>query len=140
MKAILEDAVFGTLTWDEDAETYSGVAEFRSGQQIDLQVVVNNGDETSPRELKAFLSAARAQFQRLQADDKAFRERAANLFQKERQKAARAVVDNAKLNDVLMLAAIEIHSTGMTRLLYGAEPVWPKKRVSFFIDGSDRVV
>jgi hypothetical protein len=28
----------------------------------------------------------------------------------------------------------------MTRLLYDAAAVWPKKRVSFTIDGSDRFV
>ena len=140
MKATLEDAVFGTLTWDEDAEMYSGEAEFRPGQRVAVQVVVNNADETSPRELKAFLSAARAQFQRLQADDAAFRDKAAGLFRKALQKAARPATDGAALNDALALAAIEIHNTGMTRLLYGAGSVWPKKRVSFFVDGSDRVV
>jgi hypothetical protein len=138
MKATLQDRVFDTLTWDEDTETYSGAIAFRAGQVVEVQLVVNNSDEMSSREFNAFMAAARAQWQRIQADDTAFRNRAVALFEKAIKKASRPTVDAAVLKKSLALAGVEIHNTGMTRLLYEAATVWPKKRVSFYIDGSDR--
>ena len=140
MKATLHDRAFGTLTWDEDTETYSGSVDLRPGQVVQVQIIVRAADSMSPHELAAFLSAARGQLLRLRADDAAFRARAAALFEKALRKASRPAVDAGALAAALALAGFEADNGGITRLLYAADALWPRKRVSFYIDGGDRLV
>jgi hypothetical protein len=140
MKATLDDPVFGPLTWDDETQTYSGSAEFRPGQMVSLEIIVHNADELRPREVAAFLNCAREQWRRLRRDDALFRRHAAGLFLKAWRKASRPAVEAATVEERLTLLTVEIDNAGITLLRYGAHALWPRKRFTVAIDGSDRLV
>ncbi|MGE3809560.1 MAG: hypothetical protein AB7K24_33265 [Gemmataceae bacterium] len=122
MKATLTDKVFGKLEWDEDSETYCGTVKFPPDPAVEFVLVVNNADETSASELKAFLSAARQHFEKLRQDDSAYRKRAALVVSKALKKEGKGVAEQ------LRLQKIQIDNAGITMLYYDTCGLLPVKQ------------